>query len=126
LLAARYGNLNYGAPSGAQCGPLAGATCTSREWAFVNYIGYQFSPRDSVTFRTDILDDTTGQRTGFKTRYYEFDLGWQHWLGKAITIRPELRYERSRDVDAFDNPTGVAGGGKFHQTQFAVDAVFHF
>lgn len=126
LLAARYGNLNYGAPSGAQCGPNAGATCTSREWAFVNYIAYQFSPRDSVTFRSDILDDTTGQRTGFKTRYYEFSLSWQHWIGKAITVRPELRYERSRDVDAYDNPSGNAGGGKFHQAQFAVDAVFHF
>ncbi|MEB0033219.1 outer membrane beta-barrel protein [Undibacterium sp. RTI2.1] len=126
LLAARYGNLKYGAPSGAQCGPNDGATCKSHEWAFVNYIGYQVSPRDSVTFRTDVLDDTTGQRTGFKTRYYEFGLGWQHWIGKAITIRPELRYERSTDIDAYDNPTATAGAGKFNQTMFAIDAVIHF
>ena len=126
LLAARYGNLNYGAPSGAQCGPNDGPTCKSHEWAFVNYIGYQATPRDSITFRTDIFDDTTGQRTGFKTRYYELGLGWQHWLGKAITIRPEIRYERSTDIDAYDNPTATAGGGKFSQTMFAVDAVIHF
>jgi Putative beta-barrel porin-2, OmpL-like. bbp2 len=126
ILAARYGNLNYGAPFGAQCGPNDGPTCNSHEWAFVNYIGYQVSPRDSITFRSDVFNDSMGQRTGFATRYYEFDLGWQHWIGKAITIRPELRYERATKVDAYDNPTGLPGGGKFNQTMFAVDAVFHF
>lgn len=126
LLAARYGSLNYGAPSGAQCGANAGPTCQSHEWAFVNYIGYQFSPRDSVTFRTDILDDSTGQRTGFKTRYYEVGLGWQHWLGKAITLRPELRWDYARDVDAYDNPTATPGAGRRKQAMLAMDAIIHF
>jgi hypothetical protein len=126
LLSARYGGLKYGAPFGAQCGPNDGPTCTSREWAFVNYIGYQFSPRDSVTLRTDIFNDATGQRTGFKARYTEIGLGWQHWLGKAITLRPELRYEQSKGVDAYDNPSDQPGGGKFHQTMFAMDAIIHF
>ncbi|WP_051971284.1 outer membrane beta-barrel protein [Massilia sp. 9096] len=126
LLSARYGNLTYGAPSGAQCGPDAGPTCQSREWAFVNYIGYQFGPRDDVTLRTDILDDTTGQRTGFKTRYYEVGLGWQHWIGKAITLRPEIRWEHARDVDAYDNPSATPGAGQRTQTMFAMDAIIHF
>jgi hypothetical protein len=126
LMAARYGNLKFGAPAGAQCGPKDGPTCKSHEWAFVNYIGYQFGPRDSVTLRTDVLDDTTGQRTGFKTRYYEMGLGWQHWIGKAITLRPELRWEHARDIDAYDNPTATAGGGKRTQKMFAMDAIIHF
>ena len=126
LLAARYGSLNYGAPAGAQCGPNDGPTCKSHEWALVSYLGYQFSARDSVTLRADILDDTTGQRTGFKTRYYELGLGWQHWLGKAITLRPEIRIERSTDVDAYDNPTATPGQGKHRQAMFAMDAIIHF
>jgi hypothetical protein len=67
-----------------------------------------------------------GQRTGFKTRYFESLLGWNHWLGNAITIRPELRFERSLDVDAYDNPSGLPGGGRKNQTTFALDAIFHF
>jgi hypothetical protein len=87
--------------------------------------GYQFSPRDSLTLRTDILDDTTGQRTGFKTRYYEAGLGWQHWIGQAITLRPELRWEHSRDVDAYDNPTATPAAGKRTQKMIAIDVIVH-
>jgi hypothetical protein len=87
--------------------------------------GYQFSPRDSLTLRTDILDDTTGQRTGFKTRYYDAGLGWEHWIGKAITLHPELRWEHSRDVDAHDNPTATLGAGKRIQKMVAIDVIVH-
>jgi len=126
LASSLYGGLNYGAPSGAQCGALAGPTCTSHEWALVNYIAYQFSPTDSMTFRTDILADKTGQRTGFIAKYHEYDLGWQHWIGKAITIRPEIRFDQSIGAEAYDNPNGTLNGGRSTQVMLASDIIFHF
>jgi len=125
LIAERYGYVRYGAPSGAVCNPLL-VTCYSYEWAAVNYINYQFGPRDTVTWRTDYLNDARGQRTGFKTRYYEFDLGYTHWMGDVIELRPELRFEHSRDAEAYDNPTATPGDGRHSQAMIAADAIFHF
>ena len=125
LIAQRYSYLKVGAPSGAICNPAL-VTCYSYEWALVNYINYQFGPRDIVTWRTDYLNDARGQRTGFKTRYYEFDLSYTHWVGDVIELRPELRFEHSRDVDAYDNPSLTPGMGRNSQTMIAVDAILHF
>lgn len=118
--------LKIGSPFGAQCDAKV-ITCKSSEWAFVNYQIYQLGPRDYLSFRAGILNDRQGQRTGFATRYQEYVFGWNHWLGKAITLRPEIRYEKAQS-DAYDNPCGVAnvGCGKKQQTMFAIDAVIHF
>jgi hypothetical protein len=125
IIAAAYPYVNYGAPSGAICKPNL-VYCYSYSWAFVNYLNYQIGPRDIATFRTDYFNDARGQRTGFKTRYYEFDLGYTHWIGDTIELRPELRYEHARDVDAYDNPTATPGQGKNSQAMIAADAIFHF
>jgi hypothetical protein len=124
-IAAAYPGIRTGAPGGAQCSSAV-AYCYSYEWAFINYINYQFGPRDIVTWRSDYLDDAKGQRTGFKTRYTEFDLSFTHWVGDAIELRPELRFEHSLDVDAYDNPTAIPGAGRHSQTMIAADAVVHF
>ena len=126
----------FGAPFGAQCNDPTQTTCTSHEYAFVNYFLYQWGPRDNLVIRNEIFNDSTGQRTGFKTRYFESLIGWNHWIGKAITIRPELRYERaSGDVNPYDNPCGPntlansncpGTAGKKSQFMFAMDAIFHF
>jgi len=146
LAAPQVAGLNIGAPFGAQCNPAAGATCRSREWAFVNYLIYQPTPRDFFSLRSGFFNDITGQRTGFATRYVEEVVGWNHWIGKAITIRPEIRFERAIDVPAYDNPsqcngigspfvaagsgvqsnTACAGTGKNNQFMFAIDAIVHF
>lgn len=124
----------FGATGGRGCGAGDAVTCTSKEWAFVNYIVYQPTPRDFVTLRSDILDDINGQRTGFATKYTEFTLSWNHWIGKTITLRPEIRYERA-GVPAYNNPCPAAGtagcgatvtSGSKNQTMFAMDAVIHF
>ena len=120
-----YTYLHFGAPNGAQCSPTV-VYCYSYAWALVNYVNYQFGPRDLVTWRMDTLDDARAQRTGFKTRYIELDLGYTHWIGDTIELRPELRYEHSRDADAYDNPTAAVGGGRNTQVMIAADAVFHF
>jgi hypothetical protein len=121
----RYSYVNVGAPNGAQCNPAV-VFCYSYEWAAVNYINYQFGPRDIATWRTDYLDDATGQRTGFKTRYYEFDLSYTHWMGDVIELRPEIRFEHARDAEAYDNPSATPYGGKHSQTMLAMDAIIHF
>lgn len=124
----------FGAGGGRGCGPNDGVTCTSKEWAFVNYLVYQPTARDYFAFRTDIFNDINGQRTGFATRYSEFLLSWNHWIGKAITIRPEIRYEHA-GVAAYNNPCPVAGtagcgtlvtSGSKSQTMFAMDVIVHF
>jgi len=125
MIAQRYSYLNVGAPFGAICSPAV-ATCYSYAWALVNYINYQFSPRDIAVWRTDFLDDARGQRTGFKTRYYEFSLSYTHWLGDAVELRPELRFDHSRDADAYDNPSLEPGMGRHSQAVIAVDAILHF
>ena len=125
-IAQRYSYVTFGAPGGAICDSISRPTCYSYEYAFVNYVNYQIGPRDAATFRTDFLNDATGQRTGFKTRYYEWDVGYTHWVGDVIEIRPELRYEHARDADAYDNPTATLGAGKHSQLMFAADLILHF
>jgi hypothetical protein len=120
----RYSYVNVGAPNGAQCNPAV-VFCYSYEWAAVNYINYQFGPRDIATWRTDYLDDATGQRTGFKTRYCEFDLSYTHWMGDVIELRPEIRFEHAR-AQAYDNPSATPDGGKHSQAMILMDAIIHF
>jgi hypothetical protein len=117
---------NIGAPAGAQCSNPAVAFCYSYAWAFLNYLNYQYTEHDIFTWRTDFLNDAKGQRTGFKTRYAEFDLGYTHWVGDTIEMRPELRYEHSLDTDAYDNPTATPGDGRKYQLMLAADLIFHF
>jgi hypothetical protein len=125
LIQARYPGKTFGAPAGAIC-DRALITCYSYEWALVNYINYQIGPRDTLTWRTDYMDDATGQRTGFKTRYCEFDLSFTHWAGDVIEVRPEVRFEHAREAQAYDNPTDTPDGGRHSQAMFAMDAIFHF
>jgi hypothetical protein len=124
-LAARY-PFAFGAPFGAQCTDATAPACRASEHALLNYLNYQFGPRDYVVWRNELFYDNEGQRTGFKSRYYETTLSWNHWLGNAVTIRPELRFDRAIDTDAYDNPSGVPGNGKHNQLMFAIDAIVHF
>jgi hypothetical protein len=126
LLNSLYGDLKFGAPSGALCPVASSVKCYSYAWAMVNYINYQIGPRDIVSWRSDFLNDARGQRTGFKTRYYEFDLGYTHWVGDVIELRPELRFEHARDAAAYDNPQTSVGQGRHSQLMLAADAIFHF
>lgn len=125
-IAERYSYLAIGAPSGAQCSNPAVQFCYSYEWAVVNYLNYQMGPRDILVFRSDYLNDARGQRTGFKTRYYEFDLGYTHWMGDVIELRPEIRFEHAQEAQAYDNPTASPDGGRHSQAMIAADAILHF
>jgi hypothetical protein len=106
--------------NGAYCNNDYEVTCFAPEWAVVNYVERQMGPHDYLSIRNEFFDDIKGQRTGFKTRYSEHLLGWGHWIGSTILIRPEIRYERSYDAPAYDN------GSKKNQLTVASDMIFFF
>ena len=124
-----------GAPFAAICNNSSVATCRASEYALVNYVEYQWTGRDFISIRNELFNDQQGQRTGFKTRYSEHMIGWTHWIGDTITIRPELRYEHAYDYNAFDNPTGYVDPtsasfnpttGHRSQLMLAADMIIHF
>jgi hypothetical protein len=105
--------------NGAVCHP--GQTrCTAPEWAAVNFLQYEVNPHNSLTLRTDFLNDKRGQRTAYQTRYSEETVSLTHWIGTTVQIRPELRFDRAWDRPAY--------GSGVHQNQFtaATDLIFHF
>jgi hypothetical protein len=94
--------------------------CTAPEFAAVNYLEKQLSPKNYLSIRTDFLDDMKGQRTGVKNRYAEETLMWGHWVGSTILLRPELRFDHAFDRRAYDN------GTRQSQFQVAMDVIFKF
>jgi hypothetical protein len=106
--------------NGAFCATGAQLTCFAPEWAVVNYVEKEFSKHDYLTIRNEYMDDMRGQRTGFKTKYTEHLIGWGHWIGTTVLLRPELRFERSYDVPAYDN------GTKKNQLMLAGDIIYFF
>jgi hypothetical protein len=118
--------ISFNAPNGAQCKP-ANLTCTARVLATVAYLNYQFSPLDNISFRPEFYDDKAGQRTGIKTRYLNFGIGWQHWLSPQIEFRPEIDYDYALDKNAFngDANAGIAPNRRYTLLG-AIDVIVHF
>ena len=106
--------------NGAQCNSTAVATCFAPSVAVVNYVERQFSKHDYMSIRNEFLNDIVGQRTGYKTRYSEHLIGWGHWIGTTVLLRPELRFEHSYDVPSFNNGTHKS------QLMLAGDIIFFF
>lgn len=106
--------------NGAVCATTTQLTCFAPEWAVVNYVEKEFNKHNYLTIRNEYMDDMRGQRTGFKTKYTEHLIGWGHWVGTTVLFRPELRFERSYDVPAYDN------GTKKNQLMLAGDVIYFF
>lgn len=117
----------FNAPNGAQCNNPLALSCTASSIGTVAYINYQFSPLDNISFRPEYYDDQSGQRTGVKTRYLNFGLGWQHWLSPQIELRPEIDFDYALDAHAFngDVNAGIAPN-KRHTVLGAMDIIAHF
>jgi hypothetical protein len=94
--------------------------CFAGEWAAVNYLQKQFSKSNYISVRNEVLDDSRGQRTGFETLYSEHTVMWGHWVGSTVLLRPELRFERSYRMPAYDNGTSK------NQLSFATDLILRF
>ena len=106
--------------NGAHCKFATQLTCYAPEYAAVNYIEKQLGGKDYISIRNEFVNDLVGQRTGYKTMYTEHLLGWGHWIGTTVLFRPELRFERSYDVPAYDN------GTKKNQFTVAGDVLYFF
>jgi Putative beta-barrel porin-2, OmpL-like. bbp2 len=122
--------INYNAPNGAQCSNPNVLTCKAEVFATVMYLNYQFSPLDNISFRPEFYNDMQGQRTGTKTRYVDFGLGWQHWFSPQVEIRPEVTYYRSLDAPAFNGnfnalPAAIVPTKK-DALIAAADLIWHF
>jgi len=106
--------------NGAWCDRSSELTCYAPEWAILNYTNRQFGKHDFISFRNEYFDDMKGQRTGFKTRYLESGISWNHWIGTSLNFRPEIRWERAMDYPAYD------GGTRHNQLMFAADVLWFF
>jgi hypothetical protein len=121
--------INFNAPFFAQCADPRQLSCTARAFATVLYLNYQFSPMDNVSFRPEFYNDMEGQRTGTKTRYVDFGLGWQHWFSPQVEIRPEVTYYHALDAPAFNgnfNANPVIPPTKKDALIVAADLIWHF
>lgn len=105
--------------NGAWC-PAGQQTCYAPEFAIVNYVEKQVSKSDFFTIRNEFFNDIRGQRTGYQNKYSEHLIGWSHFIGSTVILRPELRYEHAYDNPAYDS------GTKRSQFVFAADAIFRF
>ena len=91
---------------------------------------------DNLSFRAEFYDDMEGQRTGTKTRYVEFGVGWQHWFSPQVELRPEVSYYRSLDANAFNGnsnavPASAGGAPQIATTRnysvvAGMDLIWHF
>jgi hypothetical protein len=119
----------FNAPFFAQCSNPQALTCTAEVFATVAYLNYQFSPLDNISFRPEFYNDMEGQRTGTKTRYVDFGIGWQHWFSPQIEVRPEVTYYRSLDAPAFNgnfNATPIILPNKKDALIASADLIWHF
>jgi Putative beta-barrel porin-2, OmpL-like. bbp2 len=121
--------INFNAPFFAQCADPKALTCTARAVATVMYLNYQLSPLDNISFRPEFYDDMQGQKTGTKTRYIDFGIGWQHWFSPQVEMRPEVTYYRSLDAPAFNgnfNANPVIPPSRRDALIAAADLIWHF
>jgi hypothetical protein len=106
--------------NGAVCKTSTELTCFAPEYASVVYVSRELNKRNALIGRVEYFDDLKGQRTGFKTKYAEYDLSWNHWVGTTLVFRPELRYDHAYDATAYDS------GLKKSQLMFAADVIWFF
>ncbi len=106
--------------NGAYCNTPTELTCYAPEWSVLNYLNRQLGKKDFISLRDEYFDDIKGQRTGYKTRYYEGGISWNHWIGSTIVFRPEIRFEHAFDMRAYDT------GTRQSQVMFAGDVIYFF
>jgi len=88
----------------------------------VNYFQVMLSTKNYISIRNDYLNDPQGNRTCYATTYSSHTLGFVHHFNDLITIRPEIRYERSytNGITPYDN------GTKKDQATASMDLIVRF
>ena len=113
------GYLRFNQPNEAECNNSSAFSCKAYAVGNVLYLNWSPDPLDNVSFRPEIYVDPMGWRTGAAATYYNFSIGWQHWLSPQIELRPEVTWYHA-SKDAFDL------GTKDQETIFSGDAIVHF
>lgn len=106
--------------NGASCSSPSDLTCFAPDWATVHYLNRQFGKANFLSIRNEYFDDIAGQRTGFRTKYTEHTVSWNHWIGSTVLIRPELRFEHAYNAPAYDS------GLKKSQLMLAGDLIWFY
>jgi hypothetical protein len=119
--------LPFNAPALAHCATVAAIRCRATGTGVTGYLNYSPDPLDNFSFRPEYYADDQGQRTGTASDYYEFSVGWQHWLSPQIETRPEVGYYRSVDAIAFNSdPTHGLAANRNHTWFAGGDIILHF
>jgi len=94
---------------------------------FLQYTNYRITDLDNISFRSEFFDDMQGQRTGTKTRYVDFGIGWQHWFSPQIEMRPEFSFYKSLNADAFNGNSNLGiAPNKNTALIGSADIIIHF
>ena len=109
----------YNAPDLAQCKSNADLRCTASAVGAVFYLNYSPNHLNNISLRGEYYNDIDGQRTGYKTKYADVGLGWQHWLSPQIEFRPEFTWYTST-IPAFNL------GTETQEKVFSGDVIAHF
>lgn len=94
--------------------------CTAPEYAIVNYVNREVNPHLTIGFRSDLLNDKKGQRTGIATKYTENTLYATKYFGSTVLLRPEIRFDHSWDKAGYNNGTAR------NQFFFGADLIYKF
>jgi hypothetical protein len=94
--------------------------CTAPEYAIVNYINREVTSKFMFGFRSDLLNDKKGQRTGIAGKYTENTFYLTRYIGTTVMFRPELRFDHSWDREGYNNGTAR------NQLFFGMDVIYRF
>jgi Putative beta-barrel porin-2, OmpL-like. bbp2 len=87
---------------GAVCAP-GQLRCLAPEYAVVNYLNREINPSLTVGFRSDLLNDKKGQRTGIATKYTENTLYVNRYFGSTYLVQSDLRFDHSWDKRGYND-----------------------
>ncbi len=90
------------------------------EYGVVNYLNIRLTDKTFMSVRNEYYNDALGQRTGHATHYSSHTIGFTHWTTPDLEMRPELRFDHSYDLAAYDD------GKKQNQLLLALDVIAHY
>ena len=94
--------------------------CTAPEYAIVNYLNRDVTSKFMIGFRSDLLNDKKGQRTGIPGKYTENTFYLTRYIGTTVMFRPELRFDHSWDHEGYND------GNARNQLFFGMDVIYKF
>ena len=104
---------------GAICAP-GQLRCFAPEYALVTYLNREINPSLTVGFRSEILNDKKGQRTGTATKYTENTLYVNRYFGSTLLVQSDLRFDHSWDKRGYNN------GKARNQLVYGISVVYRY